>query len=276
MNNPAAACIAATETVYVGSTCTVNITAKTAPGGYEQLVTAFYFNNSMFQIESFTASYPTPSGATNTRCTPTPAAGTTTGPAAPTEAASDRWLHRRQGRRQPMTLAITFKVLATGSQNVSGMIYDYSGSSYHYNDDGGAEPNLLTLTSTYAPTAPDAVDDSATTDEDTFVDVDVLANDTDINGNLDARSLSVDTQPANGTASVVGGQIRYTPDADFFGTDSFTYEICDSTSPTPLCSTATVDITVNSVNDGPDAVDDSDSVDEDASVTWMLWATTPT
>ena len=62
VNNPAAGCIAATETVYVGSTCTVNITAKTAPGGYEQLVTAFYFNNSMFQIESFTASYPTPAG----------------------------------------------------------------------------------------------------------------------------------------------------------------------------------------------------------------------
>ena len=51
----------------MGSTCTVNITAKTAPGGYEQLVTAFYFNNSMFQIESFTASYPTPSGGTNTQ-----------------------------------------------------------------------------------------------------------------------------------------------------------------------------------------------------------------
>ena len=67
VNNPAAGCIAATETVYVGSTCTVNITAKTATSGYEQLVTAFYFNNSMFQIESFTASYPTPAGATNTQ-----------------------------------------------------------------------------------------------------------------------------------------------------------------------------------------------------------------
>jgi len=67
VNNPAAGCIAATETVYVGSTCTVNITAKTATNGYEQLVTAFYFNNSMFQIESFTASYPVPSGATRSQ-----------------------------------------------------------------------------------------------------------------------------------------------------------------------------------------------------------------
>ncbi len=34
-----------------------------------------------------------------------------------------------------------------------------------------------------------------------------------------------------------------------------------------LCDTAVVDITVNSVNDGPDAVDDVDSVNEDSSVT---------
>ena len=44
----------------------------------------------------------------------------------------------------------------------------------------------------------------------------------------------------------------------------FTYEVCDLAGD---CDTATVDITVNSVNDGPDAVDDSDSVDEDSSVT---------
>ena len=37
-----------------------------------------------------------------------------------------------------MTLTITFTVLGTGAQAVSGMIYDYSGSSYHYNDDGVA------------------------------------------------------------------------------------------------------------------------------------------
>ena len=106
-----------------------------------------------------------------------------------------------------MTLAITFKVLATGSQNVSGMIYDFSGSSYHYNDDGGSEPNLLTLTSTYGPTAPDAVDDSATTDEDTFVDVDVLANDSDVNGNLE-RGVAVGGHPAGQR----DGQRRRRPD----------------------------------------------------------------
>jgi len=140
-----------------------------------------------------------------------------------------------------MTLAITFKVLATGSQNVSGLIYDYSGSSYHYNDDGGSEPNLLTVTAAYGPTAPDAANDSVTTNEDTSVDINFLANDTDVNGNLNASSLSVATQPSNGTAS-------------------FTYEVCDVPG---LCDTAVVDITVNSVNDGPNAVDDSATTPED-------------
>ncbi len=155
-------------------------------------------------------------------------------------------------------------MIGTGTQVLTGVIYDYSGSSFHYNSDTGVTPNLLSLTAEYADTAPDAVDDSASTNEDTQVDIDVLDNDSDVNNDMDASSLAVDTQPANGTASVVGGQIRYVPDPDFTGVDTFTYEICDTTTPTPLCSTATVTVTVNAVNDPPVADDDSDSVDEDA------------
>ncbi len=57
----------------------------------------------------------------------------------------------------------------------------------------------------------------------------------------------------------VDGTIGYAPDADFFGSDSFDYQVCDLTGPPsgPLCSTATVDITVNSVNDPPVADDDT-------------------
>ena len=46
------------------------------------------------------------------------------------------------------------------------------------------------------------------------------------------------------------GSIDYTPDPDFFGTDSFTYEVCDLAGD---CDTATVDITVNPINDPPTA-----------------------
>ena len=120
------------------------------------------------------------------------------------------------------------------------------------------------------PEPPDAVDDSAVTDEDTPVTVDVLGNDSDPEGDLDDTSVTVTSGPTNGSTSVnPDGSIDYTPGPDFFGSDSFTYQVCDTT-PVPVgpqCSTATVDITVNSVNDGPDAVDDSDTVDEDSSVT---------
>ena len=75
------------------------------------------------------------------------------------------------------------------------------------------------------------------------------------------------SDPANGTAVDNGdGTITYTPDADFFGTDSFTYEVCDNGTPS-LCDTATVTITVNPVNDAPVAGDDEASTDEDTAVT---------
>ena len=112
---------------------------------------------------------------------------------------------------------------------------------------------------------PVADNDSDSVDEDSSVTVDVLGNDTDADDGLDPSSVTVTGGPTNGPTSVnPDGSIDYTPDPDFFGSDSFTYEVCDFAGD---CDTATVDITVNSVNDGPDAVDDSDSVNEDSSVT---------
>ncbi len=108
---------------------------------------------------------------------------------------------------------------------------------------------------------PTANDDSDTVDEDDTVTVDVLANDDDIDDGLDPASVTVTNAPTNGSTSVnPDGSIDYTPDADFFGTDSFVYEVCDFAGD---CVSATVDITVNSVNDPPDAQDDSALVNED-------------
>ena len=112
---------------------------------------------------------------------------------------------------------------------------------------------------------PTAGDDSDSTAEDTTVTIDVLANDTDVDDGLDPASVTVTSGPVNGSTSVnPDGSIDYTPDPDWSGSDSFTYEVCDVFGD---CDTATVDVTVNSVNDGPDAVDDSETVNEDSSVT---------
>jgi PKD repeat protein len=98
--------------------------------------------------------------------------------------------------------------------------------------------------------APDAVDDAASVAEDGSVDVDVLANDADPDG--DTLAVVGVSDPANGTATVnTDGTIRYVPDADFHGTDSFTYTVSDGHGGT---DTATVSVTVTPVNDLPNAV----------------------
>ena len=87
---------------------------------------------------------------------------------------------------------------------------------------------------------PVAVDDAASTNKNTAVTIDVLANDSDPDG--DPLTSGVVTQPANGSATRnADNTITYTPNTGFVGDDSFTYEIFD---PNGLSSTATVRVTV--------------------------------
>ncbi|HBJ36065.1 MAG TPA: hypothetical protein DDZ51_15225, partial [Planctomycetaceae bacterium] len=72
---------------------------------------------------------------------------------------------------------------------------------------------------------PTAVDDVALTLINTPVTIDVAANDIDLQGN-NLFVLDV-SNPANGSVSFTGGEVTYTPDAGFTGTDSFTYLITD-------------------------------------------------
>ncbi len=131
--------------------------------------------------------------------------------------------------------------------------------------DGLCDTAIVSITVDPVNDAPVANDDAATTPEDTAVTVDVAANDTDVDGNLDPSTATVLTGPANGTVTNNGdGTFEYTPNADFNGTDTFTYEICDATG---LCDSATVTITVDPVNDAPVANDDAATTPEDTPVT---------
>ena len=109
---------------------------------------------------------------------------------------------------------------------------------------------------------PVAADDSADTDEDTAVTIDVLTNDSDEDG--DTLTVSSVTQPADGTVVNNGTDVTYTPDADYCGSDSFTYTVSDGNGGS---DTAAVDVSVTCVNDAPVAADDSETTDEDTSVT---------
>jgi len=120
--------------------------------------------------------------------------------------------------------------------------------------------------------APVAHDDSATTSEDNATDINVVGNDSAGPADEASQALSVKADsistPAHGTAELItsgtdAGQIRYTPNADYNGGDSFTYKVCDDGAGTPCSSDATVTLTVNPVNDAPTATNGSMTTDED-------------
>jgi hypothetical protein len=104
--------------------------------------------------------------------------------------------------------------------------------------------------------APDAADDAAGGLEDADVDIDVLANDTDDDG--DTLTITSVSAPANGTAAVVAGGIRYQPPANWSGTETIQYTVVDELG---LTDTATVTVVIDSVADDPVAVDDSFTAD---------------
>ena len=89
-------------------------------------------------------------------------------------------------------------------------------------------------------TPPVALDDSASTAEDTAVDIYVLTNDSDADG--DTLSIHSVTSPTNGTATNHTTYVTYSPDTNFNGTDSFEYTVSDGNGGT---DTATVTVTVN-------------------------------
>ncbi len=84
---------------------------------------------------------------------------------------------------------------------------------------------------------PDAVDDSADTDTNTAVDVPVLSNDSDLDG--DPLSVIAVTDPANGSTSInPDDSVQYVPDAGYNGPDTFTYTISDGTDENEIGLTA--------------------------------------
>ncbi|VEE14849.1 retention module-containing protein [Ectopseudomonas mendocina] len=110
---------------------------------------------------------------------------------------------------------------------------------------GGTTTSVVTVTVNPVNDAPVANDDSVTTLEDTAVTIDVLANDTDVDGD----SLLISGASAgHGSVSVVDGKLVYTPTANYSGSDTISYSISDGKGGT---STASVQVTVTPVADAP-------------------------
>jgi len=94
---------------------------------------------------------------------------------------------------------------------------------------------------------PTANEDFATGNGGEPLVIDVLANDTDPNNDINPASLTVTVQPKNGDIIIDNNKITYLPNGTFQGYDTLTYEICDRTALTPLCTTTKVYINILAV-----------------------------
>ena len=118
------------------------------------------------------------------------------------------------------------------------------------NGDSASALNSITVTVIGINDAPVAVDDVVTTAEDTPITIAALANDYDADG--DALGVSIIAGPQNGVVVLnADGTFSYTPKANFFGTDTFTYQLNDGELDSNV---ATVTITITPVNDAPTAL----------------------
>jgi len=127
-------------------------------------------------------------------------------------------------------------------------------------DPAGVDTETFTIT---VQAAPQAVNDEATTTVEMDVVVDVLNNDGDLDGTIDPTTVVIDDDADNGTTSIddATGEVTYTPDAEFFGTDTFTYTVMDNDG--LVSNVATVTLTVLSP---PTANDDNASAAQNGSV----------
>jgi uncharacterized repeat protein (TIGR01451 family) len=107
-----------------------------------------------------------------------------------------------------------------------------------------ASCDTATVVIVVKPNRIEAIDDTGRTEVDTPVSVNVIGNDTTTRVPLDPASVTVLTPPGNGTVSCAAGSCVYTPNPGFVGQDSFVYRVCDLSVPTPVCDTATVNLTV--------------------------------
>ena len=261
-NRNAVTSVTGPTNVVVGQTVSYSLTGKTATQGYEQLSAGPSLDGTIFEILSVTGTYTQPETGAGGPSTAGFYANACTWDPVTTSGTYRSCLGTGKAGGNSIVVTVTALVKAPGTGLVNANIYDYSGSSYHYNSDLGTFTKSVTATNSVVQSPPVAVDDGpfAVTSGVARM-VDVPANDTDVDGDLDLTSVSVTTPPAHGTTSVnATGVVTYTPSGSYVGSDSFVYRICDGRQ---VCDTATVTFNVTAVPvvpvipSPPVAVDDS-------------------
>ncbi len=172
--------------------------------------------------------------------------------------------------QDPLTVTSASALNGTVTINADGTISyspnaNFNGSdtiTYTISDgNGGTSTASVTVTVNPVNDLPVAVNDNATTNEDTPVTLNPLANDSDVDG--DPLTITSATSP-NGTVTInTDGTITFTPDANFNGLATITYNISDGNGGT---ATATISVNVVAVNDAPVANPSTASTPEDTPV----------
>ncbi|HET7702552.1 MAG TPA: Ig-like domain-containing protein [Candidatus Limnocylindrales bacterium] len=173
----------------------------------------------------------------------------------------------------PLTVSsVTDPTHGTATINPNGTIHYVPDANYAGDDDfsytvsdgrGGTDTAPVKVRVAAVPDAPSAADDAATTPEDTPIDVAVLANDSDADG--DPITVSAVGAAIKGTPAInPDGSVRFTPAVNAVGDASFEYTISDGNGGT---DTASVVVSLTPVNDPPVAVADSASTAQDTPAT---------
>jgi large repetitive protein len=172
---------------------------------------------------------------------------------------------------------LTFEVIggpSSGSLTGSGAILTYTPDSGFHGSDGFtfrvsdgddfSAPATVAITVDRVNDTPVANGQSLSTDEDTPLGITLTGSDPD---GVDL-SFEVTGGPSSGSLSGSDNQFVYTPGVNYHGADSFTFVVRDADN--AVSAPATVDITVNPVNDAPTANAGSATTDEDTAVTITL------
>ena len=174
----------------------------------------------------------------------------------------------------PLTyIIVTLPINGALSGTVPNLTYtpnlDFIGSdSFTFKVNDGtvdSAPATVSITVTKVNHPPVAYDQSVTTNEDTPAAITLTASDPD----GDLLTYILVTLPANGTLTGTAPDLTYTPNLNFYGLDTFTFQANDGKLDSNI---ATVSITVTSINDSPVANDQSVTTIQDTPVAITLTA----
>ena len=163
----------------------------------------------------------------------------------------------------PQNLSLTYQIESSppnGSVQINGQQATYTPNANHFGTDtftysasnGTSKSNIATVLIVIIGTEddPNSLNQSVAVDEDNSIDITLTAEEYDGDG----ITFSIKSDSSNGTVNLSGNIATYTPNQDYFGADSFTFEAVD-VSDKKIINIATISITIVPVNDAPVAND---------------------